>query len=135
MSSYYIATGLQNAAAHRALRPKIDALGHTLTYDWTVHGSVKSSSHARLTEVAELERQAVIRSDFLVVLLPGGSGTHVELGLALASRIPIFLMGDPLFFMLGPETCAFYHFPFIHWSNNVTQLLEQLTHWSRESND
>lgn len=113
---YYIATTLSRAAAHHAVR---DALkDHAITYDWTVHGSVKSVSKERLRQVAALELQAITNADFVVVLLPGGYGTHLELGFAIASGKKIFLHSeDPLTFELGPQTNAFYHHP------DVTQLV------------
>ena len=86
--------------------------GHEISYDWTLHGSVKSVSKERLREVAELELVGVSEADFVIVLLPGGNGTHLELGFALATGKRVFLHSeDSLVFELGPQTNAFYHHP------------------------
>jgi nucleoside 2-deoxyribosyltransferase len=46
------------------------------------------------------------------ILLPGGNGTHLELGFAIASGKRIFLHSeDPTLFELGSQTNAFYHHP------------------------
>ncbi len=109
---YYIATSLTRARDHNLIRDALKSLKHELSYDWTHHGSVKSVSLERLQEVAILELNGVLESDFVVVLLPGGHGTHLELGFALGSGKKVFLhTEDPSLFELGPQTNAFYHHP------------------------
>jgi len=109
---YYIATSLARAKSHNLVRDALNGFGHEISYDWTLHGSVKSISIDRLQEVAILELEGVLQADFVVVLLPGGKGTHLELGFAIAKDKKIFLHSEePLPFELGPETCAFYHHP------------------------
>lgn len=109
---YYIATTLSRAPQHNVVRDELGKLGYELTYDWTTHGSVKHVSTERLQEVAENERRGILAADFVVVLLPGGKGTHVELGLSIASRKRVFIHSeDPKVFEVGPEVCAFYHYP------------------------
>lgn len=109
---FYIATSLSRAAAHHTVREALKKGGHEISYDWTLHGSVKSVSKERLREVALLELGGVAEADFVVVLLPGGNGTHLELGFALAKEKRVFLhTEDSLTFELGPQTNAFYHHP------------------------
>ncbi len=109
---YYIATSLLRMAAHNLVREALKTLGHEIAYDWTVHGSVKSVSKERLREVAVLELEGISKTDFVVVLLPGGYGTHLELGFAIATGKKIFLHSeDPALFELGPQTNVFYHHP------------------------
>ncbi len=109
---FYIATSLSRATSHHVVRDSLKICGHELSYDWTWHGSVKSISKERLQEVAALELQGVSDADFVVVLLPGGGGTHLELGFAIARGKKVFLHSeDPLLFELGPQTNAFYHHP------------------------
>ncbi|MFI5334478.1 MAG: nucleoside 2-deoxyribosyltransferase [Chlamydiales bacterium] len=107
---YYIATSTSRTSSHNAVRDLLKLLGHEITYDWTVHGSVRETSKARLQEVAHAEFEGILRADFVVVLLPGGKGTHAELGFSLASKKQVFIHSeDPMAFELGPEVCAFYH--------------------------
>lgn len=109
---YYIATSLSRMTAHNAVRDALQMLGHDLTYDWTVHGSLKSTTKERLREVAILELNSIAKADFVVVLLPGGYGTHTELGFSIGSQKKVFLHSeDPSLFELGPQTNAFYHHP------------------------
>lgn len=109
---FYIATSLSRAVAHNTVRDTLKKWGHEISYDWTLHGSVKSVSKERLQEVALLELNGVSKADFVVVLLPGGNGTHLELGFAIAKEKKVFLhTEDSLAFELGPQTNAFYHHP------------------------
>jgi hypothetical protein len=82
----YIASALENADNVRELRDLLAARGIELTHDWTVHGSVKDQGIERIREVAENELRGVAAADLVIVLLPGGRGTHIEFGIALATR-------------------------------------------------
>jgi hypothetical protein len=109
---FYIATSLSRMISHNTVRDNLIKCGHEISYDWTVHGSVKSVSKERLRDVALFELNGVSEADFVVVLLPGGNGTHLELGFALAREKRVFLhTEDSLMFELGPQTNAFYHHP------------------------
>jgi nucleoside 2-deoxyribosyltransferase len=109
---FYIATSLSRMSAHHMVRDALKQWGHEMSYDWTLHGSVKSVSKERLREVASLELDGVAEADFVIVLLPGGKGTHLELGFAIARGKRVFLHSeDSLVFELGPQTNAFYHHP------------------------
>jgi nucleoside 2-deoxyribosyltransferase len=113
----YIASRLENFLQVQAVRDALAAAGHTITYDWTLHGSVKDDGEARLREVALLELNGVRDADLVVVLLPGGRGTHAELGAANILGKPVILFSDKPHPLLSTDaTCAFY------WNENVYQL-------------
>jgi hypothetical protein len=107
---YYIGTALERASIHNQVRDDLKKLGYNLTYDWTSHGSVKNTSKARLQEVAEGMVQGILNSDFILILLPGGKGTHCEFGISVGCKKKVFLHSeDPMVFELGPQVTAFYH--------------------------
>ncbi len=108
-NNIYIASRLENAAQVRALRDALAPHGVHLTYDWTTHGSVQRAGVARMREVAQQETAGVRHARVLVALLPGGRGTHVEIGIALGLLIPVLLVGE----QPGPYDCAFYHHPLV----------------------
>lgn len=111
----YIASKLENYRKVQAVRDALVSAGHSITYDWTLHGSVQGQGIERLKEVAENERRGVVSADAVVVLLPGGRGTHAELGMACALNIPVMLLADraDAYFRPDEYTCAFY------WNRNV----------------
>lgn len=111
---YYIASKLENHPAHNLLRDALAVHGHEITYDWTVHGPVYRSGLARVREVAVDETKGVLDADFVVVLWPGGRGTHVELGMAIAAGKPVIFVSDvEAHHEATTETCAFYHHPLV----------------------
>lgn len=62
------------------------------------------------------EFEAIRSSDFVVILLPAGKGSHVELGIADGTGVPVFLH-DSTDSMTNVETTStFYHIA------NVVQL-------------
>lgn len=106
----YIATSYNRAAEHNRLRDLLAEHGHTLTYDWTPHGPFVDSADVIATGSAEL--RGVLDAEVLVVLLPGGPGTHLELGVGLGVYMPIILhheTGEP--FDFAPTACPFYVLP------------------------
>lgn len=141
--SFYIASKLENAPAVRALAERFKAAGWRHTYDWTVHGSVRSEGAARIEEVASNESVGVFDADVLIVLLPGGRGTHSELGmmigkndlatfLILTGRLKgtppgrdIYILGtDEDFNPTGGSTCAFYYHPYVRRFTDLDVLVD-----------
>jgi hypothetical protein len=115
MARFYIATSLSRAKDHNTVRDHLMGMGHELTYDWTLHGSVKSTTIENLKKVADKELEGIRSADFVVVLLPGGFGTHVELGAAIAWEKRIILHSQERdVFMPCEKTNAFYHPEGIH---------------------
>ncbi|HOS18922.1 MAG TPA: group-specific protein, partial [Clostridia bacterium] len=80
---FYVASGLENKDRVKRVLDKIAARGHTISYDWTLHGDVRGRGEEVLNTVAGNETFAVIDASCVLLLLPGGRGTHTELGLAL----------------------------------------------------
>lgn len=121
MARFYIATTLSRHAEHNVVRDLLQTAGHEITYDWTVHGSVKTEGAERLGEVGELELQGVRDADFVVVLLPGGRGTHAEVGAATILGKPTYIHTmDHGLFAFDSRTCAFY------WTGTVFRSLAPL---------
>ena len=130
---FYIASGLENAANVRKAAEILKSLGHEQSYDWTVHGDVRAQGAQRLLQVAKSESEAIMRSDLVLVLLPGARGTHTELGLAIGSAHP----GERIWvwsqtgehFASDERTCAFYWHPcvrrFTGAFDGVVQAIEQ----------
>lgn len=109
---YYIATRLERHRDHNIVRDSLAGQGWEITYDWTVHGPVWRDGAERIREVSQAELTGVVEADLVVVLLPGGRGTHAELGMALAAGKPVLLHTfDESLLGASPETCAFYHHP------------------------
>ena len=134
---FYIATRLERAEEHRRLAEMLRGIGWELTYDWTVHGSVQREGPERIAEVAAAEMRGVRDADVVVVLLPGGRGTHAELGMALAWAKVVVIVADPEDGFVGQDerTCAFYHAPgVVRWEGTLERLVEWLHGCTVEEN-
>lgn len=125
----YIATGLENFELHNQVRDRLKPYNIKLTYDWTTHGSLKHTSVERLKEGARAEIDGVLEADFVIVLLPGGRGTHTELGMAIAAQKDIF-MYDPGHqregWEVGTNTCIFYFDEAVDAFNDLDELIEEV---------
>lgn len=112
---FYIASRLENAkdASASALAARLTESDWRLTYAWWDHGSVQAEGEARMREVALAEAAAVCTADVVIVLLPGGRGTHVELGIALALGKRVVVHAEQDSDMWGGRSywCAFYMHP------------------------
>jgi nucleoside 2-deoxyribosyltransferase len=128
--NFYIASKLENAETVKAVANVLKAAGHIHTYDWTVHADETNESAERLAEIAELEVRGVRYADLLIVILPGGRGTHVELGMALrndfsVTDIIICAESEHDFFQDG-KMCPFYRL------KSVTNVVGRMDNWLDE---
>lgn len=133
---FYIATKLERVADHHNLRDRLITLGHEITYDWTVHGSVQREGVDVIRKVALAEKRGVLEADFVCVLLPGGRGTHAELGMALAWGKPVFIhaRAEDGFFAQDERTCAFYHDPLVtSFTGPLPGLIMPIELWARRA--
>lgn len=117
-SKFYVATTLSNADQAKIVIRRLSDFGHQVTYDWTAHGKV--SGHEAMQDVALKELEGVVSADFIVVLWPGGRGTHIELGAAMATNKPIFFITPPEFDL----DVSFYHHPNIVRFDNLDKAIE-----------
>ena len=79
--TFYVASGVANCSRVNEAAAALAANGHYRTYDWTTHGSVKDTSDAFKRMVAASEAGGVAGAELVVLLLPGGKGTHTALPL------------------------------------------------------
>lgn len=110
---FYIASGLPNAERVSLAANVLKQSGYEHLYDWTAHRDVRSCGQKRMREVSLNETRAAADCDLLLVLLPGGAGTHTELGIALAGgkkRILLWSETGEEFDDSG-KTCVFYFHP------------------------
>jgi hypothetical protein len=141
MRSFYVATGLERAEEAKALALELRALGLAPSYEWWQHGSVQDQGPDKIREVAMAEVDGVQAADLFVALLPGGRGTHTELGVAIAcslARALNYSGSSGTILLVGPtedasgRTCAFYLHPHVEERfANVGELLAWLRSWRR----
>lgn len=84
---FYVSTAFDNQGQQQELARALQGLGSAWrqTYDWTQNARARDDEAAeeKMAEVTREEIAGILDAELFVVLLPGGRGTHVELGVAL----------------------------------------------------
>jgi hypothetical protein len=106
---FYAASSFKNIQQVRYICEQLKLKGFKHTYDWTQNE--RAANYQDLQRIGQAEKQAVIESDFLVVLLPAGKGSHIEMGIALGLDKKIFLYSPNEEVKNMAETSTFYHLP------------------------
>src|SRR6266853_4344866 len=78
---FYLATRKDRAEEANAISAALSSHGWERTLTWSAQEGAGLAAHS---ELAQAELRAVAVADVLIVMLPGGYGTHVEIGAALA---------------------------------------------------
>jgi nucleoside 2-deoxyribosyltransferase len=108
LKRFYLATRKDRATQAAVLMEALQAEGWERTFDWSgrTDGGVEG-----YPEIATAELAGVREADVLIVLLPGGYGTHVEIGAALALGKPVILHAPDRKTLETPYPCAFHYHP------------------------
>ncbi|MET4097662.1 hypothetical protein [Arthrobacter sp. UYCu712] len=114
MKKFYVASSFRNIVNVRYVAQTLETTGYVNTYDWThesVGGDAGKVTIGDLRSIGQRERDAVIGADVVVILLPGGKGTHVELGIAIAQGRRTILHSPEEVINNLATTSTFYHLP------------------------
>jgi predicted Rossmann-fold nucleotide-binding protein len=124
---FYVASSFINIEQVRYVSGKLKSMGHIHTYDWTQNE--RASTLEDLRQIGQLERDAVKEADFVVVILPGGKGSHIELGIALGLNKKIILYSPDQSIYNFTTTSTFYHLTeverFIGTLDELVEFLEK----------
>ncbi|MBP1996859.1 group-specific protein [Paenibacillus eucommiae] len=123
--NFYIASSFKNIDKVRELSNQLKLEGYTHTYDWTQNENINSLE--ALSTIGEKEKEAIVQSDFLVILLPAGISSHVELGIAigLGKRIYLYSPTDEIYEF--EQTSTFYHIKGVHkFIGTLTSFMQEL---------
>ncbi|OZM58691.1 group-specific protein [Lottiidibacillus patelloidae] len=126
MKKFYVASSLKNIENVRYVSQQLINKGYIHTYDWTRNES--ASTLADLKEIGQQEKDAIIESDFIIVLLPAGKGSHIEFGIALGhgKRIYLYSANDDV--NNFETTSTFYQLPEVEKCiGTIEELLEKVT--------
>jgi nucleoside 2-deoxyribosyltransferase len=105
---FYLATKKDRSQKAKPLLEALKARGWERTLAWTDQDHGGPPAYAN-TAIVELD--GVREADVLIVLLPGGFGTHVEIGAALALGKPVILHAPDRQTLETPYPCIFHYHP------------------------
>jgi nucleoside 2-deoxyribosyltransferase len=104
--NFYIASSFSNITRVRELAAFLKEHGFQQTYDWTANS--RAEDVGELRSIGEAEFAAVEEADFVIILLPGGKGSHIELGLALGFGKRVYLYSAADLKDVPAEASTFY---------------------------
>lgn len=123
IEKFYVASGFNNVSIVRLVSNQLKNRGYIQTYDWT--RNERASSFEELEQVGQDERKAVIDADFIIVILPAGKGSHIELGIALGQGKKIYVYSPNDEINNFETTSTFYHLPEVQKCiGTIEELLE-----------
>jgi len=119
----FVAGKVGEEKATREAMSMISQAGHEISFDWTAipHLRPYDENSEASQRAALLESRGVLESDALVLLAHDkGVGMYVELGMAIASGKPIYVV--------GPETSRtmFLYHPLVQRIGSISDLLDVL---------
>ena len=126
MKKFYVASSFKNLETVRWVSEQLINREYIQTYDWTKNE--RASNIKDLIEIGQQEKQGVMEADFIIVLLPSGKGSHIELGIALGQGKRIYLYSPNDEVNHFETTTTFYHLSEVKkCSGTVEELIEVVT--------
>ena len=107
---FYFSTRLDRSSEATPLLEALKGQGWERTYVW----SDQTLSPDKSSDIATAELEGIRLANVVVVLLPGGYGTHAEIGAALALGKPVILHSPDHNTLNTPYPCVFHYHPLIH---------------------
>ncbi|WP_350448839.1 nucleoside 2-deoxyribosyltransferase [Rossellomorea vietnamensis] len=123
MMKFYIGSSFANKDLVRHVSDRLEQKGFSHTYDWTRKD--RASSLKDLQHIGQNEKDAITESNVVIIILPGGKGSHVELGIALGlgKRTILYSPKGEVYDLAN--TTTFYHLPEVEkYSGSIEGLLE-----------
>lgn len=122
---FYIASSRINKEKVRYVSKKLKEEGFIQSFDWTQNENIATLEE--LADIGQKETNAVLESDFIIVLLPAGKGSHTELGIAIGNRKKVFLYSPDKEVDNLETTSTFYHLPEIQKCvGTIDELIESI---------
>lgn len=111
---FYISSAFKNAGNVKRLASLLETIGWEQAFDWTKYTDTKDFDAVK---IAEAEMQGIRDADIVIVLLPGGYGTHAELGAAniLGKKVYLWAGKDNADTIIDRKNCIFYFNKNVEW--------------------
>lgn len=104
---YYIASSFANKEIVNLTIKSLNNLGFINTYNWTLNE--KADNKLKLKNIGIEELNAVMDTDILIAILPGGKGTHIEMGIAIGFNKPVLIAYFNKELISVDNSATFYH--------------------------
>lgn len=123
---FYIGSGFKNFKIVNTVSKKLINLGHIHTYNWAENINEDETREDMIKE-SDFEIQGIKDSDIVIIILPAGRGTHIELGMALALNKKVYLYSEGGKDFELENTVNFYEIPeIIKVTGSIDDLIETI---------
>lgn len=110
---FYIGSGFKNVELVNEFSKKLQNYGWEHTYNWA-ENLKENETIEDLIEYSKLEQKGIEEADAVIIILPAGRGTHIELGMAIALNKKIYLYSSQKEEFDIENTVNFYQLPNIN---------------------
>lgn len=107
---FYIGSSFKNSELVNYYSRVLEENGWQHTYNWA-NNVIEYETFENLIEFSRLEQKGISDADVVIILLPGGRGTHIELGISLALNKKIYLCSNDKEDFSCENTVNFYVLP------------------------
>lgn len=115
----HVASSFENASKAQAVMRALEAAGHAIARNWTSFASHQQSDASRK------RLEGIGCAEAVVVVLPAGRSSHVEMGIALGGGHPVVLLAEDVSQLLNKQdgrVCSYYRHPGVH----ITRALDEV---------
>lgn len=110
---FYIGSGFKNVELVNEFSKKLQNYGWEHTFNWTKYIN-EYETIEDLIKYSRLEQKGIEEADAVIIILPAGRGTHIELGMAIALNKKIYLYSSQKEEFDIENTVNFYQLPNIN---------------------
>lgn len=93
MKKFYIGTSFKNSDVVNYFSKELEKYGWKHTYNWAENIKERETEEDMIKN-SILEENGINESEVVIIILPGGRGTHIELGIAVALNKKIYLCSE-----------------------------------------
>jgi nucleoside 2-deoxyribosyltransferase len=127
----HVAASFENRVVARRIMRQLEAADFSISLDWTGY------ENARQLDQKRARQETFARADMLVIVLPAGRSSHVELGMAIAMGKPVVIYAvDPK--ILDNEKdgrrCSYYAHPAVRITHDEKSIVD-LVRWRAPRGD
>ncbi len=118
---FYISSRTKETKKIKEITQKLKDLGHSITFDWTKQTNLKpyNKNIKQSTIFSKHTISAIKNCDYFIILTnQAGTGMHTEMGVAIAEKKKIFVIGKHL------NTNIFFFHPNVKRLNSIKDLFK-----------
>lgn len=125
VKQFYVSSRLSNSGNVRQVATELIKRSFVQTYDWTMNSNITSIKE--LEKIGVEEFNGIQAANFLVLLTPAGKSSYIEMGIALASNVRVYVHSFDKDILSLEETSSFYQLPKVKVVvGDLNQLIEYI---------